>query len=81
MIKSLVAAAALTVGLAGFAVAQEAAHRHHHHHRHHLLQTGPSPDIQPEPSPDALSAPSVFWSPAGGNPIHYAQTSGFYAGR
>jgi hypothetical protein len=25
--------------------------------------------------------PSVFWSPAGGNPIHYAQTTGFYAGR
>ena len=25
--------------------------------------------------------PDIFWSPAGGNPIHYARTSGFYAGR
>ena len=47
MIKSLVVAAALTIGLAGYAVAQEAAptagapatmpmeHHHHHHHYHH----------------------------------------------
>ena len=59
MIKSLVGAVALMIGLAGCA--------------------GPSPDLQPGPSPDALN-PSIFWSPAGGNPIHYAQTSGFYAG-
>ena len=41
MIKSLVTAAALTIGLAGYAVAQDAApmghetHHHHHHHEHH----------------------------------------------
>jgi hypothetical protein len=80
MIKSLVAAAALTIALAGDAVAQEAAHPRHHHHRRHMLQPGPSPDLQPGPSPDALN-PSIYWSPAGGDPIHYAQTSGFYAGR
>ena len=80
MIKSLVAAVALTIGLAGYAVAREAVHHHHHHHRHHMLQPGPSPDLQPEPSADPID-PSIYWSPAGGNPIHYAQTSGFYAGR
>jgi hypothetical protein len=86
MIKGLVAAVALTIGLAGHAVAREAAHRHHHHHRHHMLQPGPSPEaLSPSfdalsPSPDALG-PSIYWSPAGGNPIHYGQTTGFYAGR
>jgi ABC-type nickel/cobalt efflux system permease component RcnA len=49
MIKSLVVAAALTIGLAGYAVAQEATpaapmaaapmkqhhHYHHYHHHHH----------------------------------------------
>ena len=88
MIKSLVAAVALVIGLAGYAVAQEAAHRHHHHHPHHMLQPGPSPDLQPGPSPDLQLGPSfdainpsIYWSPAGGDPTHYAQTSGFYAGR
>jgi hypothetical protein len=82
MTKSLFAAAALTIGLAGSAVAQERVHRHHHHHRHQMLQPGPSPDAlsPPGPSPDS-SDRSSYWSPAGGNPIHYAQTSGFYAGR
>ena len=85
MIKSLVVAVALTVGLAGHAVAQEAAHRHHHHHRHHLaaepsahLQTGASAYVQPGPPDDSAD---TYWSPAGGNPIHYGQTTGFYAGR
>ena len=80
MIKSLVAAVALVIGLADYAVAQEAVHRHHHHHPHHILQPGPSPDLQPGPSFDAIN-PSIYWSPAGGDPTHYAQTSGFYAGR
>ena len=46
MIKSLAVAAVLSLGLAGYAVAQEAApapaapmaapmHHHHHHHHHH----------------------------------------------
>jgi hypothetical protein len=80
-IKCLVAGVAL-IALAGYAVAQETVHRrdHHHHHRHHMLQSGPSPDLQSAPSPDTSSA-SIYWSPAGGNPIHYAQTTGFYAGR
>ncbi len=75
MTKTLVIAVALTIGLAGYAVAQEAAHRHLHHYRH--------PTPQPGPPSDALSpsTPSSYWSPAGGNPVHYAQTSGFYAGR
>jgi hypothetical protein len=81
MFKCFVAGVALTIGLAGYAVAQEAVHRHvHHHHRHHMLQSGPSPNLQSGPSPDT-SSPSLYWSPAGGNPIHYAQTTGFYAGR
>jgi len=84
MIKNLVAAAALTIGLAGHAVAQEAAHRHHHH-RHHI-QAAPSAYVQPgasiyvQPGPPADSA-DVYWSPAGGNPVHYGQTTGFYGGR
>ena len=93
MIKNLVAALALTIGLAGYAVAQEGAHRHHQHHRLHIrpglspyLQPVASPYLQPGPSAyvppaAALQAPDVYWSPAGGNPIHYAQTTGFYAGR
>jgi hypothetical protein len=95
MIKSLVAAVALTIGLADYAVAQEAVHRHHHHHRHHMLQSGPSaypqpwPSAYPQPGPSAYVQPgstsdalnsSIYWSPAGGNPIHYAQTTGYYAG-
>ena len=81
MIKCVVAAVALTIGLSGSAVAQQAVHRHHSHHRHHVLQAGPSPDLQPGPSPDAPNSPSIYWSPAGGNPTHYAQTTGFYGGR
>ncbi len=77
MIKSLVAAVALTISLAGYAVAREAAPRHHQHHRHHI-QPGPSPVLQPGPS---FNAPDIYWSPAGGNPVHYAQTTGFYGGR
>jgi hypothetical protein len=88
MIKSLVAAVALSIGLPGYAFAQEAAHRHHHHHHHHLrqpepfpdFQAGPPPYLQPAPSSDADNS-SIYWSPAGGNPIHYAQTSGYYGGR
>jgi len=71
-IKTLAAAVALTIVLAGYAAAREAVHRYHHHHPQHTLQ--------PEPSPDAPNS-SIYWSPAGGNPIHYAQTRGFYAGR
>jgi hypothetical protein len=71
MIKSLIGAVALTVGLAGYAVAQEAVHRHHHRQRHQM--------VQPEPSPDAPN-PSAQWSSGGGfscvNPIRCAQTSG-----
>jgi hypothetical protein len=73
MVKSLVAAVAPVIGLAGYAVAQEAVHRHHYHHPHHMLQPGPSPGLQPEPSPEALND-SIYWSPAGGN-------RGFYSGR
>ena len=85
MIKSLVAAVALTIGLANYAVAQEPAHRHHQHHRH-SIQPGASAYFQPGASayvPPGLSAerPDIYWSPAGGNPIHYAQTKGFYGGR
>jgi hypothetical protein len=71
MIKSLVAAIALTIGLAGYAVAQEAVHRHHNRQRHQMVQPGPSPD-----APN----PSAQWSSGGGfscaNPIKCAQTSG-----
>ena len=77
MIKGLVVAAALTIGLAGYAVAQEPAHRHHQHHRDHI-QPRPSAYLQPGP---AAESPDIFWSPTGGNPIHYGQTTGFYAGR
>ena len=93
MIKSLVAAVALTIGVAGYAVAQEPARHHHQYHRHHSqprpsphLQPGPSAYLQPGASAYVLPAPSaespdIFWSPAGGNPIHYGQTTGFYGGR
>jgi hypothetical protein len=76
MFKSLLAAVVLTIGLANAAVAQEGVHRRHHHLRHHIQQKS-SPDSQPGPASDP---PDIFWSPAGGNPIHYGQTSGFYAG-
>jgi hypothetical protein len=78
MINSLVASAALAIGLAGYAVAQEAPHRHRSHHRHYVHTRAPLDDPQPEPS---RYAPNIYWSPAGGDPTHYAQTSGFYAGR
>ena len=29
----------------------------------------------------SAQAPSIYWSPAGGDPTHYAQTTGLYAGR
>jgi hypothetical protein len=74
-----IAAVALTVIAAGDAIAQEAVHRHQHHHRQHRLQPGPSPDFQPGPSFEAPNS-SIYWSPAGGNPVHYAQTTGFYGG-
>jgi hypothetical protein len=76
MFKSLLAAVVLTIGLASAAVAQEGVHRHHHHLRHHIHQES-SADSQPGAASDP---PDIFWSPAGGNPIHYGQTSGFYAG-
>jgi hypothetical protein len=67
MIK--IGAVALTIGLAGYAVAQEAVHRHHHRQRHQMVQ----------PGPDAPN-PSAQWSSGGGfscvNPIKCAQTSG-----
>ena len=76
MMKSLVAAIALTIGLAGYAVAQEAVHRHHNHQRHQMVRPGPSPDAP---------SPSAQWPSGGGfscvNPILCAQTSGHYAGR
>ena len=88
MIKSLVAAAAVTIGLAGYAAAHEAAPRHHHHHRHpiHAVQAAPSPELQPGlsayvPRGASTDQADVYWSPAGGNPVHYGQTTGFYAGR
>jgi hypothetical protein len=92
MIKSLVAAVALTIGLADYAVAQEGAPRHRQHHHHHIRPglsphvQGPSPYLQPGPSAyvpraAAFEAPDIYWSPAGGNPVHYAQTTGFYGGR
>jgi hypothetical protein len=77
MFKSLLAAVALTIGLASAAVAHEGVHRHHHHLRHHIQ---PWSSLDPQPGPPS-DPPDIFWSPAGGNPIHYAQTSGFYAGR
>jgi hypothetical protein len=86
MIKSLAAAAALMIGVAGHAIAQEPAHRHLQHHRRHLLQTRPSPFLEPGvsayvPAGPSAELPDVYWSPAGGNPIHYGQTTGFYGGR
>ena len=85
MIKSFVAAVALTLAFAGNAVAQEQARHHHQHYRHHI-QPRPSQYLPPaasahfpqEPSADASD---IYWSPAGGNPIHYGQTTGFYGGR
>jgi hypothetical protein len=77
MIRILVAAVALTIGLTGYAVAREGVHRHYHHQRDHIRQLL-SPDAQAEAPPDEGN---VYWSPAGGDPVHYAQTSGFYAGR
>jgi hypothetical protein len=84
MIKSFVAVAVLTTGLAGYAIAKEPGHRHHQHQRHHIppkpsayLQPG-APAYVPPPSAET---PDIYWSPAGGDPTHYAQTTGFYAGR
>jgi hypothetical protein len=77
VIKGLVLAAALTIGLSGYAVAQEAAHGYHRRHRDHT-QPRPFPFLQPQLSAET---PDIFWSPAGGNPIHYGQITGFYAGR
>jgi hypothetical protein len=74
MIKSFVAAVAVTIGVTGYAVAREGHHRHQRHH----VQPAPSPDSQPGPPPDQSD---IYWSSAGGNPVHYAQTRGFYAGR
>jgi hypothetical protein len=94
MIKTLIAAVALTIGLAGYADAQEAAYHHYHHHRRHI--------VQPAPYSDALG-PANQWSPVSAyaqyspvgptsqgftagdsscfDPIKCAQTSGHYAGR
>ena len=77
MIRTVAAAVALTIGLTGYAVAREGVHYRHHYPRHHIQQWL-SPDAQAEAPPDN---DSIYWSPAGGNPVHYAQTSGFYAGR
>ena len=78
MSKILVVAAALTISLVGHAVAQETAHRHPKHSRHHVQ---PEPSFpEPQSGPPA-QAPDVYSTPAGGNPVHYGQTSGFYAGR
>ncbi len=66
MTKSLLAAAALTIGLAGAAVAQEAAppgapgqeagpapemHMHHHHHHMHHEMAAPPPGAPAPGSP------------------------------
>jgi hypothetical protein len=59
MFKSLLAAVALTIGLASAAVAHEGVHRHHHHLRHHI-QPWSSPDPQPGPPSDP---PDIFGSP------------------
>lgn len=84
MIKGLTVAVALTMAFPGAAVAREAAHRHHPHHRP-AVQAEPYPGVEPGPPADPRStsygAPDIYWSPAGGNPVHYAQTTGFYAGR
>ena len=71
MIKSLVAAVALTIGLADYAVAQEAVHRHHNRQRHQMLQPGPSPDA---PSPSAQRSSGGGFSCV--NPVLCAPTSG-----
>jgi hypothetical protein len=71
MIKSLVAAIALTTGLAGYAFAREAVHRHHNDQRHRMVRRGLSLNA---------SSPSAQWFSGGGsscvNPIRCAQTSG-----
>jgi len=67
MIKTLAAAAVLSLGLAGYAVAQEAApapapmaepmHHHHHHHyvhhhhHHHHHMHHMAPEAAPAPAP------------------------------
>jgi hypothetical protein len=80
MIKSLVAAMTLTIGLAGYAFAQEPVYRHHHHHRHYMLQPGPSPYAPSPPAQWSSPSPSPGWSSGGDfscfNPIKCAQTSG-----
>jgi hypothetical protein len=76
VIKSLAAALAI-VALSGAAVAREA-EPHRRPHRHPHTQRDATSSFQPQPSP---VAPDVYWSPAGGNPVHYGQTTGFYAGR
>ena len=81
MIKRLVAAVALTIGLAGHAVAQKEIHRHHHHSRRPMFQPAPSPESLTPSDESSSGSGGSYWSPVGGNPIHYAQTSGFYAGR
>jgi hypothetical protein len=80
MIKSLVAAVALTIGRADNSVAQEPAHRHHQHHRHHIqpgasayFQPGASAYVPPGPSAER---PDIYWSPAGGNPIDHREGEG-----
>jgi len=77
MVKGLVAALAVTIGFGGAAFAQDGPHRHRERQPHHA-RPAPSPSPQPTPPPDPSD---IYWSPAGGNPIHYAQTRGFYAGR
>ena len=81
MIKRLVLAVALTIGLAGYAVAQKEVHRHHRPSRP-IFQLAPPPEsLAPAAQSSSGGGGSAYWSPVGGNPIHYAQTSGFYAGR
>ena len=52
MIKCLVAGVALTIGLTGYAIAQETVRRHRHRHDHsqHMLQPSGSPGVQLGPS-------------------------------
>ena len=80
MIKRLVPAVALTIGLAGTQSRRK---------KFIVTTVTPAPSFSPRRLPSSL-APSAesssgsggsYWSPVGGNPIHYAQTSGFYAGR
>jgi hypothetical protein len=94
MIKTLIAAVALTISLAGYADAQEAAYHHTHHHRRHIFQPAPYSDALGPSYQWSTVSPYAQYSPVGPtsqgftasdsscfDPIKCAQTSGHYAGR